>query len=318
MKASILSPVVLSLALLPTLVLAGDKIDQEIDIPKDGKVFIENQRGNVVIKTWDQAKFKVQGELDDAAKGYELVNKGNKTVFTVEMPSRVKGWGRQHEGSELTIFMPKQSELVFEGVQVDVEASQLLAGAFIKTVNGDIKASQIDGKVRLETVNGDIDGTDLSGRVRYETVNGDIEDMNSAGKLRFTAVNGSIESKTSAQEVRLENVNGEVQFDIAALQELRLNTVNGEIEVRTKKLLPGARLNLESVSGDVDLYFPSDISARFDIDAHAGGKIINELSNDKVKKAKYGPSRELEFNVAGGDADIEIDTVSGRITLKKN
>ncbi|MCF2859664.1 DUF4097 family beta strand repeat-containing protein [Pseudoalteromonas sp. SMS1] len=310
--------IILSLALLPAAVLAGDKIDKEINIPLDGKVFIENQRGNVVIKTWDQAKFKVKGELDDAAEGFKLVNNGSKTEFIVKMPSRVKGWGRQHEGSELTIFMPKQSELVFEGVQVDVVASQLQAGAFIKTVNGDIKASQIEGKVRLETVNGDIDGTDLSGRVRYETVNGDIEDVDSAGKLRFNAVNGSVESKTSAQEIRLENVNGEVEFDIAELQELRLNTVNGEIEIRTKKLLPNARVSIESVSGDLDLYFPTDISARFDIDAHAGGKIINELSGDKVKKAKYGPSRELEFSVSGGSSDIEIDTVSGRIALKKN
>ncbi|KZN39976.1 DUF4097 family beta strand repeat-containing protein [Pseudoalteromonas luteoviolacea] len=310
--------IILSLALLPAAVLAGEKINKEIDIEQDGKVFIENQRGNVVIKTWDKGKFKVEGELDEAAKGFKLVNNGSKTEFIVEMPSRVKGWGRQHEGSELTIFMPRQSELVFEGVQVDIEVSQLLAGAFIKTVNGDIKASQIEGKVRLETVNGNIDGKDLSGRVRYETVNGDIEDMGSAGKLRFNAVNGSIESNTSAKEIRLENVNGEVEFEIAELQELRLNTVNGEIEIRTKKLLPNARMNLESVSGDVDLYFPKDLSARFDIDAHAGGKIINELSSDKVKKAKYGPSRELEFSIAGGDADVEIDTVSGRIALKKN
>ncbi|MDK2597078.1 DUF4097 family beta strand repeat-containing protein [Pseudoalteromonas obscura] len=307
----------LSLAMFPLVTLAGEKIDKEIEIPTDGKVFIENQRGNVEILTWDKAAFKVVGELDDNAKGYKLDTKGSKTRFIVKMPSNSRGWGRKHEGSELKIYMPKQSELVFEGVQVDVEASKLLAGAYIKTVNGDIKATQIAGKVRLETVNGDIDGKELDGRIRYETVNGDIEDVGSKGKIRFNAVNGSIESNTQATEIRLENVNGEVEFDIAKLQELRLNTVNGEIEVRVKELLPNARVNLESVSGDADLYFPRDISAKFDIDAHAGGKITNELSGDKVQKAKYGPSRELQFTVGSGDADIEIDTVSGRIELKK-
>ncbi|KID59021.1 hypothetical protein JF50_00750 [Pseudoalteromonas luteoviolacea] len=308
----------LSLAMFPLATLAGEKIDKEIDIPLDGKVYIENQRGHVEIKTWDKPAFKVVGELDEEAKGYQLENKGSKTKFIVKMPSSSRNWGRQQDGSELTIFMPKQSELEFKGVQVDVEAAELAAGAYIKTVNGDIKAAQIKGKVRLETVNGDIDSKGLDGRIRYETVNGDIEDIDSKGKVRFNAVNGSVESKTQATEVRLENVNGEVDFEIAQLQELRLNTVNGEIEVKVAKLLTNARVNLESVSGDAELYFPADISAKFDIDAHAGGKISNELSNDKVHKAKYGPSRELEFTIGSGDADIEIDTVSGRIELKKN
>ena len=76
-------------------------------------------------------------------------------------------------------------------------------------------------------------------------------------------------------------------------------------------------MRFESVSGDAEFYFPADVSAQFEIEAHANGKIVNELSDDKAIKAKYGPSSDLEFSVNGGNADIEMDTISGRIELRK-
>jgi DUF4097 and DUF4098 domain-containing protein YvlB len=305
------------LMFFPIVCFAGEAIDKQISVPANGKIVIENQRGEVVIKSWDKQEFKVTGTLDDIAKGYKLENSGSVTEFIVDMPKRSKSWNNG-DGSDLTIYMPKTSELSFEGINVNISATDLTAGARIKTVNGDIRATQLAGKIILETVNGDVDSRELSGDLRFETVNGDINDMNSKGELRFNAVNGDIESDTEATDIRLENVNGEVDFKVAALRDLRLNTVNGEIKVQIKQLQDNARINMDTVSGDVRLYFPTDVSARFDIDAHSGGRIINELSRDKVKKAKYGPSRELEFILNGGEADVEIDTVSGRIELKKN
>jgi DUF4097 and DUF4098 domain-containing protein YvlB len=297
---------------------ASEKIDEKISVPKQGKILIENQRGYIDIKTWDEDSFKVTGTLDEKAKGYTLKTEGSVTEFIVKMPNQYRGWKNSSDGSKLTIFMPKTSELDLEGVSVDVTASKLLAGTRIKTVKGDIQASDLEGKVSLQTINGDIEGARLNGTIHYETVNGGISDRNSNGKIRFNAVNGDIKSDTNAQDIRLENVNGEVDLRMNQLSDLRLNTVNGEIEIHVKSLNDKANINMNTVSGDVMLYFPEDISARFDIDMHAGGNVINELSDDKMKKAKYGPSRELEFVLKDGNADIEIDTVSGHIELKKH
>ncbi|WP_440054286.1 DUF4097 family beta strand repeat-containing protein [Pseudoalteromonas sp. T1lg65] len=305
-----------SLVALPFMVVAGESIDQEREVPANGRIVIENQRGEVIIKSWDKNVFKVSGELDDKAEGYELETSGKVTQFVVKMPSRYKSWGGG-DGSNLTIFMPRSSELDFEGVIVDVEVSQLDSGARVKTVNGNIKVSELSGKVSLETVNGDIDSRELSGQLQFETVNGDINDIGSQGKLRFNAVNGEIKTQSDATEVRLENVNGEVELTLNELKDLRVSTVNGEITVKMNKLQDNASINMESVSGDLALYFPTDVSARFEVNAHSGGSISNRLSSDKVKKAKYGPAKELEFVLGSGNADVEIDTVSGDIALKK-
>ncbi|MBD1584278.1 DUF4097 family beta strand repeat-containing protein [Pseudoalteromonas sp. S16_S37] len=308
----------LGFALLPLVGFTAEQIDEQITIPANGKIVIENQRGDITIKTWDEDSFKVTGTLDEKAKGYKLETKGSVTEFIVHMPKQYKGWKNTSDGSKLTIHMPKNSELNFEGVSVDINASQLYAGTYIKTVKGDIRVADLKGKISLQTINGSIDGANLNGNIHYETVNGEINDRDSQGKLKLNAVNGDIESDTNAQDVRLENVNGEVDLRINELTDLQLNTVNGEIDVRIKKLKANANINMETVSGDLRLYLPADISARFDIDMHAGGKVKNELSEHEMKKAKWGPSGELEFVLNGGDADVEINTVSGRIELKKN
>ncbi|MGO2128717.1 MAG: DUF4097 family beta strand repeat-containing protein [Pseudoalteromonas prydzensis] len=307
----------LALTLLPFLATAGEKINEQIEVPVNKRIFIDNQRGDVRIEGWDKPQLQITGELDDKAQGYRLEVAGDRIEFIVKMPRNNNNGWNSGDGSQLVIYMPKSSELEFTGVNATISAKNLIAGADIDVVNGDINLQNISGNISVDTVNGDVSAIGLKGDIRYETVNGEINDKDSQGTLRFTAVNGDIKSKTAAQEVRLENVNGDIDFAFVALKSLRISTVNGESEIHINELLKGAQITYESVSGDADFYFPANVSARFEIEAHANGKIINELSNDKAKKAKYGPSSDLEFAVNGGDADIEIDTISGRIELRK-
>ena len=313
---TIMKLLALTLGLLPLMAMAGQTINEQIDVPVNKRIFIENQRGDVRIEGWDKPQLKIEGELDDKAEGYRLDVEGSRVEFIVKMPRNLRGWNNG-DGSRLTIYMPKSSELEFAGVNVTVSAKELEAGAEIDTVNGDITVQKISGNMSFETVNGDVNAHDLNGDIRFETVNGEINDKNSQGALRFTAVNGDIKSKTKAQDVRLENVNGDIDFAFDAIKKLRINTVNGEAEVHINKLLADANIRFESVSGDAEFYFPADVSAKFEIEAHANGKIVNELSDDRATKAKYGPSSDLEFSINGGDADIEMDTISGRIELRK-
>lgn len=307
--------ILLGLSLLPLSVLAGDKIDKQIDVPSGGTIFIENQRGDVQITGWDKNEFKVSGELDDKAQGFELKTTGDKTEFIVKMPSNL-GWGNNGDGSNLTVFMPKSSRLEFAGVNVSVVAKALKNGAEVDVVNGEITVDDITGNIKLSTVNGDVNAENLNGNIQFETVNGEINDSQSSGELRFSAVNGDIKSSSTASDVRLENVNGDIDFTLSSIKNLRINTVNGEAEVHIKELLKGGDVRFESVSGDGEFYFPQSISAKFEIKAHANGKIINKVTRDKVSKAKYGPSSDLEFSANGGNSNVEMDTISGRIALR--
>ena len=303
------------LSISSSFVFAGEQIDKTLSVLDNGKVIIENQRGDVQIKGWDKSEVQVTGELDDKALGYEFESSGNRTIFKVKMPRKMRSWN-SGEGSKLVIHVPLNSDLNFEGVNVNVDVSEVEGGSDIETVNGQISAHKLTGKINLSTVNGGIRTKDLGGKIHYETVNGDIHDTNSQGRLRFDAVNGDIATKTKAEDIRIENVNGEIDLNADSIQRLDISTVNGQLDLSIPSFLNNARVQIETVSGNVELNLSKTASAKFEIESHAGGRIKNSLTNDKVNKPKYGPSSSLEFEMSGGKADIEIDTISGRIYLK--
>lgn len=303
------------LSISSTFAFAGDKIDETLSVSSTGKVIIENQRGDVQIKGWNKSEVKVTGELDDKALDYEFKSSGNRTIFKVKMPRMMSHWN-SGSGSNLVIHVPVNSDLNFDGVNVNVDVSKVEGGSDIETVNGNISAHKLTGKINLATVNGGIRSKDLGGKIHYETVNGSIHDVDSQGRLRFDAVNGDIETKTKAEDIRIENVNGEIELHADSIQRLDISTVNGELDLSIPSFSNDARVQIETVSGNVQLNISKSASAKFEIESHAGGKIRNSLTNDKVNKPKYGPSSSLEFEISGGKADIEIDTISGRINLK--
>jgi len=303
------------LSISSTFAFAGEKIDETLSVSSNGKVIIENQRGDVQIKGWNKSEIKITGELDDKAVGYEFKSSGNRTIFKVKMPKQMRSWN-SGEGSNLVIHIPMQSDLDFEGVNVNVDITEVKGGSDIETINGNISAQKLAGKINLTTVNGGIRSKELAGKIHYETVNGDIHDTDSQGRLRFDAVNGDIDAKTKAEDIRIENVNGEIELKAQLIQRLDISTVNGELDLTIPSFSKNARVQIETVSGNVQLSLSKNASAKFEIESHAGGRIKNHLTNDKVNKPKYGPSSSLEFEMSGGKADIEIDTISGRINLK--
>lgn len=304
-------------SLLSFSLLAGELVDQTIDVPENNKIFIENDQGKITLKGWDKQQMQVSGTIDERAEGYIFRNKsGGRTEFVVEMPHRYQN--KNSKGSNLTIYVPKNNLVNIESVNADMDIAALSSGIVLDTVNGDIDIQDVEGRISLDTVNGDIKSANLNGRIHIETVNGDVNDTNSQGEIRFEAVNGDLKSTTKSQDVRIETVNGDVEINAETIKNLDITTVGGEVKVTMEALTSGANIQAESVNGDIVLKLPQDLSAAIEINAHAGGKIRNGLSKDKPKKAKYGPSSALEFQLKGGDVDIEIDTVNGRIELKYN
>lgn len=296
--------------------LAGEKIDRSLDAAKDGYVKIEHINGYAHIKGWDKDQVKVMGELGDRTDEVIFEKRGNGIVFKVEIKKN-KFWNNwsDSDGDKLEIYVPMQSKLNYEAVNADVEVQNIQGGADIETVNGHINANKLAGRITLGSVNGDIDAAELSGDLKVETVNGNIKSRSNSGKEdHYESVNGNIDISSESSEMSVETVNGNMDLNLDKVQRLSLETVNGQIEA-DMNLQKNGDVRASSVGGTIELNFQKDVSARFDIQAHAGGNIKNNLSDDRMQKAKYGPSRWLEFSVNGGDARVEISTVSGNIRL---
>lgn len=305
------------LALICQSALAGEPIDRSLTTSESPRVEIEHINGKAEIIGWDKKEVRVTGEVGDNTDEIVFEQRGNEVVFKVEMERRSRDWRNwgSKDGDDLTIYVPHSSRVHYSSINANVELSDLNNTVSVEVVNGDVESRNIRGRVDLEAVNGNIDVGEISGDVTIETVNGDIYgDHTSDNDARFSSVNGNINIRSSSPELWVESVNGNIKLAMQAVDDLNIETVNGRVEADLS-LNNNGDVRASSVGGSIILNFQSDISARFDIEAHAGGRIINNISADEMKKAKYGPRRWLEFAHNGGGAQVDISTVSGRITL---
>ncbi|GAA6150949.1 DUF4097 family beta strand repeat-containing protein [Pseudoteredinibacter isoporae] len=313
MKHAILT---FGLAVLSSAAIAGQSIEKTLDAESDGRVYIDNMRGNITIIGWDKNQVKVSGELDDEAEGYEFERQGQRVVFEVDMPRG--NYRNKSRGSELTFHIPKNSKLFGEGVLVDFEISDIHGGSIVETVNGSIKAESLSEEIRLETINGHVSTENLSGQIEIQSINGGIEDRNSSGTLEIKTVNGPISSHTDAPVIELESVNSVIELESKEVSDLRIQTANARANITIDKLLPNADVSIDSVSGRITLNLDADVSADFSLRNHAGGRIKNQLSDQEAVRPQYGPGRSLDMTLNNGSADVRITSVSARIELKAN
>ncbi|MCJ8319236.1 MAG: DUF4097 domain-containing protein [Colwellia sp.] len=292
---------------------AGEMVDKSMSAENVNNVSIESLRGDVTIIGWDKKEVSVKGELDDKAERFIFEKHGSTIKIKVVMPhSNNHGW--HSGGSTLTIKMPKDSRMNFSGVSTDVILSNLISSSEVHTVSGDIKATDLKKHVELSTVSGSVKSQNLSGKIRLSSVSGDIKDRNSRGRLILRVVSGDIESRSHASEVFVNNVSGGIELALDKIDELEVSTVSGDVDSRLT-LNDSGVVKLSSISGDINIRFQSKVQANFRLNASAGGDLENELTNDKAKRAKYGPSSKLYFQTGDGSASFKANTVSGTINL---
>jgi len=77
-----------------------------------------------------------------------------------------------------------------------------------------------------------------------------------------------------------------------------------------------ARLDIETVSGSVEVFVSPDIKADFAISSFSGG-LENELGIGTVEKESFLPAKELNFSTGTGGARINVETLSGSIHIRK-
>ena len=292
--------------------LAGESVNKTLDVKDVKSVFIENVRGKVEIKSWSQSKVSVKGELDDQTTEFVFEQNGSAVNIKVQIPNNSKG--KNYKGSDLIIHIPEESAVEFTGVSTSLVLKNLLSDSEIKTVSGDIEMDTGRGHISLSTVSGDIDAKDLDGKIYLSSVSGDVNDANSTGRINLRSVSGSIETSSTASEVSLSAVSGDIDFDLASVEEFDLSTVSGDIKGKFG-LDSDGHLKMSTVSGNMSLGFIKPVDASFRLKANAGGDIVNKLTDDRTKYAKYGPGAKLNFSTGNGTASVKGTTVSGTIKL---
>lgn len=295
------------------LAYSAESINERLEVSASERIHLDIMRGEVRVRTHDANEIVIEGTLDERATGHELTQRRGVTRFKVEMPRNFTS-ERGEQESDLTVLVPSGVELEINGVNLRVDVEDVRGGTVIETVNGNIEAANLGGRVALQTVNGNIESSDNGDNVSLKTVNGTLRDQGATGRVRYESVNGSIRASGQATDVEAQTVNGSLELDMPQAESISVNAVNGALTVTT--LVEAPRVRVRTVGGSVTVVLNSAVDARIAAKSATSGRLQDDLAGNEAQRPRFGPGGSLEFSHGNGRGQVEINTVSGSVTIK--
>lgn len=280
----------LVLALAAPAGAAWRQVERSHPASPDGVVEIEVPAGRVSVQGWDQNEVRVTGELADDG---ELSLEGTGSRVEVVVDHSHGG----HAEARITIQVPR-------GSRIELDASP----------NASAEIRDVDGRVRAEAVNGGITVRGGASEIEVETVNGGVEIEAPASRIRAESVNGRVVVHGASGALEASTVNGLLEVNGGRFESARLEIVNGRV-LFTGDLSRSALLEVESVSGDVELNLAPDVAADFRVTSFSGD-IDNEFGPQPERTSRWTTEKELVFSNGGGGAKVEVHTLSGDVRLR--
>jgi DUF4097 and DUF4098 domain-containing protein YvlB len=283
--------ILITAVVAPSWLAAQTPVDEQRPAEADGVVEIENVAGSVNVIGWNEAAVHVTGTLAAGAE-LEFESAGKRTAIEVEVDDH----NPMEAASDLEIHVPAGSHVEIEGVRLDIEVSGVTGSVEAETVDGGVTQRGAAKEISLASVMGTVEVIGSSGHIQAETVNGSATIRGSSGEVEASTVNGKlVVSDGPFERVALESVAGGVSFEA--------------------DLTPQARVDIETVSGSVELFVPADIKGEFAVSSFSG-EIENGLGVGTVKQESFVPAKELNFSTGSGGARINVETLSGSIHIR--
>ncbi len=270
----------------------AEDIDQTMALAADGMAVVKVVKGEVRLQGWDRNEIMIRGELGEGSQ--ELLLEGNSQRREIEV--KIPRNAGNVEGSELEVFLPFGASVVVETTSADIIAEGL---------NGDL--------IELRAVSGDIEAEGGGQRLFAHTVSGDIELESRARRVDLNSVSGDIDARLSGEEVDANTVSGEILLIARSLARGHFESVSGDMEIDTGLKSTGT-ITVASLSGDVDLILPTDMSATCEAESFSGSI---KSTRGQVEKAQYGPHKTLRFVSGDGSGRIQVESFSGDVRIRE-
>jgi DUF4097 and DUF4098 domain-containing protein YvlB len=312
-------------AILSAALLAGCMVENGVEgsfertLNVTGPVQLEvtSGSGDVRISQGISGRVEVRGEIH--AHGWSRGDSRDKLAAIEASPPisqennliRVGGAGPRTSGVSIdySIEVPANTELHSVAGSGDVVVRGIGGPATFTSGSGDITASAIGNDVQALAGSGDVKISSVQGQVQVTTGSGDIEVHSAKGAVRIHTGSGDVQMDDCNGEAVADTGSGDVQVS-GAHADLRVHTSSGGITVDGN---PGASnyWDFQASSGDVSLHVPANASFR--LYAHSSSGDIDA----KIPIVMEGTSakHELRARIGDGEARVEVETSSGKITL---
>ena len=126
-------------------------------------------------------------------------------------------------------------------------------------------------------------------------------------------VNGSVAVEGAAAPVQAGSVNGSIRVATSA-GPVTASTVNGSIVARVDSFAAGGPMTLTSVNGSVTAELPEALDATVDMQT-VNGRVEADFP---VTVTGAASSKRLRGTVGSGGREIRLETVNGRVAVRKS
>jgi hypothetical protein len=277
----------------------GDSFSYDIEvapktIPANARVFVHNGRGDINLRSSDDAVIRVSGKTGVRAWDESEADRMGKPVSAEIVKNgdtyEVRPTGYDTSDSrisvDLEVSVPKKSPLTVKTERGDVTVSNMSTDVGVADQNGNVEIRDTAGDVSIEMRKGDVKVNDTKGSVKVSGRGGEIDVVNATGSL---TVDGDFYGPVRADKVTMG-----VRL-ISAKTDLTLSALSG---------------HLEAASGNLDVVdAPGNLSLRT-----RDNEISIENPGGKVNIDNRNAAISVRFFSAPKD-DVNISNSSGEISL---
>ena len=259
--------------------------DTTVAVPQGSRLRLQNQGGDVTIKTWDRSQIRIQA--------------AHSSRSTVEVEVRgqvveIEAKGRRGPSSvvDYQLTVPAWMALDIGGMYAEVSIDGTKAPVKVETLEGNISLRGGSETVTLTTVNGRIDVTGARGRVELHAV--------SEGITVTDLVGG---------ELVVESVSGDIDLRRIDAKSVDAQTISGEV-IYEGRIADAGSYSLLTHSGDVTLAIAETTNASISVVTGSG-----EVSSSFSLKAERTSRRRNTYRMGTGSANVEVETFSGDVEM---
>lgn len=233
---------------------------------------------------------------------------------------------------DLEILVPQNVPVRVLLAVGEIGARDLVGGADLDTHSGSVTAENISGDTRIDTGSGGVSARGIRGSLLVDTGSGSVDVADVVGDdILVDTGSGSVEvNGAQGRSLKIDTGSGRVELSGARVETLEIDTGSGsvraiDVETRDSKIDTGSgsvtfdvvKLDtgnhiIDTGSGGVTVRVPADASVRVTADAGSGG-INLDVPNAMLRRMSRD---EVELEIGGGAAHLEIDTGSGSIRIE--
>lgn len=283
-------------AVLASALQAQQKVDIHRAASPTVSVRLNGALGNVRVIGWDRDSIALTGGIGAGSRldGGPLSGTGPVSGMKFYVDAADEAASR---GNRLELRVPRTARVWIKSGSADIDVSAITGGLDLNIVGGSVKVSGTPRELIVESMDGSVQFDGVADYARIKTATGDITLRARGDDFSVTTISGAIAvnpADGAFQRARFESVTGAITF--------------------AANIARGGDVRFDTHSGAVELRFPPQVSAEFDV-VTITGAIENDINSRRPIAGREGRGMELGTSSGTGGARVQIRSFKGNVKL---